>query len=93
MKKHKTIVFLVILSILFNGVTTGIVSTNAQSPDQEGNNPANSFSILARKGAETIGVTQIEGDLGIAEEETVPIAAGRQVVRSTLVPKAWLARF
>ena len=46
MKKHKTIVFLVILSILFNGVTTGIVSTNAQSPDQEGNNPANSFSIF-----------------------------------------------
>ena len=75
MKKHKTIVFLVILSILFNGVTTGIVSTNAQSPDQEGNNPANSFSILARKGAETIGVTQIEGDLGIAEEETVPIGS------------------
>ena len=75
MKKHKTIVFLVILSILFNGVTTGIVSTNAQSPDQEGNNPANSFSILARKGAETIGVTQIEGDLGIAQEETVPIGS------------------
>ncbi|GAA5343135.1 MAG: hypothetical protein canaca05_06330 [Anaerolineaceae bacterium] len=84
MKKHKTIVFLVILSILFNGVTTGIVSTNAQSPDQEGNNPANSFSILARKGAETIGVTQIEGDLGIAQEETVPIGsweAGGEIYR------------
>ncbi len=75
MKIHKVTVFLVIFSILFNGVTTGIVSTNAQSPDQEGNNQANSFSILARKGAETIGVTQIEGDLGIAEEETVPIGS------------------
>lgn len=75
MKIHKVTVFLVILSILFNGVTTGIVSTNAQSPDQEGNNQANSFSILARKGAETIGVTQIEGDLGIAEEDTVPIGS------------------
>jgi len=75
MKIHKIFVFLVILSILFNGVTTGIVSTNAQSPDQEGFNQANSFSILARKGAETIGVTQIEGDLGIAEEEIVPIGS------------------
>ena len=88
MKKHKTIVFLVILSILFNGVTTGIVSTNAQSPDQEGNNLANSFSILARKGAETIGVTQIEGDLGIAEEETVPIGSWEVGGESYLGPES-----
>ena len=68
MKIHKALNILLIVVLLLTGFSASPNLISAQGPDEESLDQANTFSVLAGLGAESQGVTQIEGSLGIAAE-------------------------
>ena len=68
MKIHKAINFLLIVVLLLTGFSASPNLTNAQGPVEESLDQMNLFSVLANLGVESLGITQIEGNLGIAAE-------------------------
>lgn len=67
-KIRKAFNLLLIVVLLLTGFSVSPVSTSAKSVEETGIDQMNTFSVLAGLGAESQGLTQIEGHLGIAAE-------------------------
>jgi len=70
MKNQKIVSIFLILAVLLNVFASSALTlnVNAQAIDQEQHSEEVPFKVLAREGVETIGNSQVDGNLGIVEE-------------------------